>query len=164
MNRIQFFVLIGLSSLVIVLLGLNLYLSRKVSIQQLQASQLQQALTQGKDIQQKLTLLARRINADAQKTPPNQALKDILTRQQINIKNPDASANATDSSGAAAPAPAPNGAAPDSPAKKTEVDEAIDNALDSGLRTADLGGEATTEEAVKFAEIEGEILNRDSVR
>src|ERR1700733_14173499 len=105
MNRIQFFVLIGLSSLVIVLLGLNLYLSRKVSIQQLQASQLQQALTQGKDIQQKLTLLARRINADDQKTPPNQALKDILTRQQINIKNPDASANATDSSGAAAPAP-----------------------------------------------------------
>ncbi len=106
MNRIQFFVLIGLSSLVIVLLALNLYLSRKVSIQQVQASQLQQALTQGKDVQQKLTLLARRINADAQK--PNQALKDILTRQQINIKNPDGSATAPDSSAAPAPAPAPS--------------------------------------------------------
>jgi len=105
MNRIQFFVLIGLSSLVILFLALNLWLTRKVSFQQVEASQLQQALTQGSDIQQKLTALARRINADAQKTPPNQALRDVLTRQQINFKNPDGSTNAPDSSATPAPAP-----------------------------------------------------------
>jgi hypothetical protein len=66
---------------------------------------MQQPLTQGKDLQQKLTMLAQRINADAQKTPPNQALKDILTRQQINFKNPDGSTNAPDSSATPAPAP-----------------------------------------------------------
>jgi hypothetical protein len=106
MNRIQFYVLIGLSSLVILFLALNLWLSRKVSFQQAEATQLQQALTQGGDIQQKLTLLARRVNADAQKTPPNQVLKDILTRQQINFKNPDGSTNAPDASATPAPAPA----------------------------------------------------------
>jgi len=108
MNRIQFYVLIGLSSVLVVLLALNLWLTRKVTIQQVQASQLQQALTQGRDIQQKLTLLARRVNAEVQKTPSNQALKDILTREQINIKNPDTSASATDSSAAPASAPAPS--------------------------------------------------------
>ncbi len=41
---------------------------------------------------------------------------------------------------ATAAAPAPNGAAPDSPAKKTEVDEAIDNALEFLAATQDKDG------------------------
>lgn len=99
MNRIQFFVLIGLSSLLFLLLAAHLYLAHHVGVQQQQASALSQAFTQGRDVEQKLTLLARRINAEAQKTPPNPALKDILVHQQINFK-------ATDD--AAAPAPATN--------------------------------------------------------
>ena len=93
MNRIQFFVLIGLSSLLVVLLLGQLFLSHKVGYQQAQAAALQQALTEGQGIQQKLTLLARRINAEAQKTPPDDALKDVLSRQQISFKNPDGSTN-----------------------------------------------------------------------
>ena len=111
MNRIQFYILVGLSSMLVVLLGLNLLLVHKVTFQQGEVSSLQQAFTQGRDVQQKLTQLIQRINVEVQKTPPNQALKDILTREQINIKAPDAgaNANATDSSAAPAPAaPAPS--------------------------------------------------------
>jgi hypothetical protein len=93
MNRIQFFVLVGLSSLLVLLMVGHLYLARKVGIQQSTASALQQAFAQGKDIYQKLTLLARRINAEAQKSPPDQAMKDILTHEQITLKNPDTGTN-----------------------------------------------------------------------
>jgi len=108
MNRIQFFILIGLSSLLVLLMGTNLYLARKVAIQQATANALNQGLTQGKDIYQKLTLLARRINVELQKTPPNQTMKDILTREQITLKTPDSVTNGVDTPAApAAPATAP---------------------------------------------------------
>ena len=105
MNRIQFYILVGLSSMLVVFLALNLWLVHKVTFQQGEVSSLQQAFTQGRDVQQKLTQLIQRINVEVQKTPPNQALKDILTREQINIKAPDAGANANATDSSAAPAP-----------------------------------------------------------
>jgi hypothetical protein len=105
MNRIQFVVLVGLSSLLVLFMMAHLYLAHKVGYQQATASALQQGLSQGRDIYQKLNLLARRINNEAQKTPSDQALKDILTHQQITIKNPDASSSPSSSDTSAVPAP-----------------------------------------------------------
>jgi uncharacterized protein YpmS len=102
MNRIQFFVLTGLSSLLFLLLVGNILLSLKVSNQQIQTSQIQQALSQGQTISTNLRQLAIRLYTDAQKTG-DPGLKDLLTRQQISFK-----ANDTTGAGTGTPADASN--------------------------------------------------------
>ena len=89
MNRIQFFVLTGLSSLLLLLLIGNVLLSLKVSNEQTQTAQIQQALTQGQTIATNLRQLALRIYSDAGKTG-DQGLKDLLARQQITFKQNEA--------------------------------------------------------------------------
>ena len=93
MNRIQFFVLTGLSSLVLLLLVGNLFLARETGIAQGQLAAAQQNINQGQAFATNWKQLATRIAQDSQKTQ-DQGLKDILTRQQITINQ---NTNATDS-------------------------------------------------------------------
>ena len=93
MNRIQFFVLTGLSCLVLLLLVGNLFLLRQTGMAQSQLAADQQAITQGQAFATNWKQLATRIIQDSQKTQ-DQGLKDILTRQQITYT---AGTNATES-------------------------------------------------------------------
>ena len=99
MNRIQFFVLTGLSSLILVLLVGHVFLVRQTNFEQIRLAQAQQVINQGQTFQGNLKQLAVRISQDSQKTG-DQGLKDLLTRQQISYN----------------PAPeGPNGAEPSVP-------------------------------------------------
>jgi len=99
MNRIQFFVLTGLSSLVVVLLIGHIFLVRQTNFEQNRLAQAQQVINQGQAFQGNLKQLAVRIFQDSQKTG-DQGLKDLLVRQQISYN----------------PAPeGPNGAEPSVP-------------------------------------------------
>jgi hypothetical protein len=82
MNRIQFFVLIGLSSLVVLLLIGDIFLVRQTNFEQNRLAAAQQAISQGQTFQANLKQLAVRIFQDSQKTQ-DQGLKDLLARQQI---------------------------------------------------------------------------------
>jgi hypothetical protein len=89
MNRIQFFVLTGLSSLVLLLLIGHIFLVRQNNFEQNRLAAAQQAINQGQTFQNNLKQLAVRIYSDSQKTN-DQGLKDLLTRQQISYNpNPD---------------------------------------------------------------------------
>jgi len=88
MNRIQFFVLTGLSSLVVLLLIGHIFLVRQTNFEQNRLAQAQQVINQGQAFQGNLKQLAVRIFQDSQKTG-DQGLKDLLTRQQISY-NPSA--------------------------------------------------------------------------
>jgi hypothetical protein len=106
MNRIQFFILIGLSSIVVLLLLGHIYLVRKVGIDQAILNQAQQRVNQGQSYQSNLKQLAVRIYQDSQKTQ-DQGLKDLLARQQITYNPTPEGASAPDSSSSTATAPAP---------------------------------------------------------
>jgi hypothetical protein len=95
MNRIQFFVLTGLSSLVLLLLAGHLYLVHAVSNQQIILNQVQQTVTQAQSFQGNLKQLAVRIYQDSQKTQ-DAGLKDLMVRQQITF-TPSPSTNSTES-------------------------------------------------------------------
>jgi hypothetical protein len=82
MNRIQFFVLTGMSSLVVLLLIGHIFLTRQNNFEQNRLAAAQQAINQGQAFQANLKQLAVRIYQDSQKTQ-DQGLKDLLTRQQI---------------------------------------------------------------------------------
>ena len=82
MNRIQFFVLTGLSSLVVLLLIGHILLVRQTNFEQNRLAAAQQAINQGQAFQGSLKQLAVRIYQDSQKTQ-DQGLKDLLERQQI---------------------------------------------------------------------------------
>jgi len=82
MNRIQFFVLTGLSSLVVLLLIGHIFLTRATNFEQNRLAQAQQVINQGQAFQGNLKQLAVRIFQDSQKTG-DQGLKDLLARQQI---------------------------------------------------------------------------------
>jgi hypothetical protein len=83
MNRIQFFVLIGLSSLVVLLLIGDIFLVRQTNFEQNRLAAAQQAINQGQTFQGNLKQLAVRIFQDSQKNGGDQGLKDLLARQQI---------------------------------------------------------------------------------
>jgi hypothetical protein len=83
MNRIQFFVLIGLSSLVVLLLVGDIFLVRQTNFEQNRLAAAQQAINQGQTFQGNLKQLAVRIYQDSQKNGGDQGLKDLLARQQI---------------------------------------------------------------------------------
>jgi hypothetical protein len=103
MNRIQFFVLTGLSSLVLLLLLGHIYLVHTVSFDQGQLNAVQQRVTQAQSFQENLKQLAVRIYQDAQKTQ-DPGLKELLDRQQIKY-TPAASTNSADTSAPANPTP-----------------------------------------------------------
>jgi hypothetical protein len=104
MNRIQFFVLTGLSSLVVLLLIGQIFLARQAGYEQNRLQAAQQVITQGQAFQSNLKQLAVRIFQDSQKTQ-DQGLKDLLTRQQISY-TPNAETNSTENPMAPTPAPA----------------------------------------------------------
>jgi uncharacterized protein YpmS len=101
MNRIQFFLLVGLSSLIVLLLIGHILLVRQTNFEQNRPAMAQQALQQGQAFQNNLKQLATRIVQDSQKTQ-DQGLKDLLTRQQISF-----TANAENSNPPATPATPP---------------------------------------------------------
>jgi len=82
MNRIQFFVLTGLSSLVVLLLLGHILLVRETNYQQNQLVAAQQVINQGQAAANMLRQVAMKIVSDAQ-TKNDQGLKDLLQRQQI---------------------------------------------------------------------------------
>jgi hypothetical protein len=98
MNRIQFFILTGLSSLIFLLLIGHIFLVRQTNFQQNRAAAAQQIVNQGQIFQGNLKQLAVRIYQDSQKSG-DQGLKDLLARQQIsystNTEPPEAPAPAT---------------------------------------------------------------------
>lgn len=96
MNRIQFFVLTGMSSLVVLLLVGHIFLVRETNYEQNRLAQAQQAITQGQAFQNNLKQLAVRIFQDSQKSG-DQGLKDLLTRQQISYTPGPQGTNATES-------------------------------------------------------------------
>jgi hypothetical protein len=105
MNRIQFFVLTGLSSLVVLLLIGHIFLTRQTNFEQNRLAQAQQVINQGQAFQGNLKQLAVRIFQDSQKTG-DQGLKDLLARQQISY-NPNPEPNTPNEAPAPAPSPAP---------------------------------------------------------
>ncbi len=82
MNRIQFFVLTGLSSLVVLLLIVHIMLVRQTNFEQNRLAAAQQVINQGQGLKGNLQQLAVRIYQDSQKTQ-DPGLKELLTRQQI---------------------------------------------------------------------------------
>src|SRR5271170_1325046 len=106
MNRIQFFVLTGLSSLVVLLLAGNILLSRQVAIDQSKFAQAQQAVQQGQVFQGDLKQLAVRIFQDSQKTQDS-ALKDLLQRNQITYTPNSGENSGSSSNSGPSPIPAP---------------------------------------------------------
>jgi hypothetical protein len=106
MNRIQFFVLTGLSSLVVLLLIGQVLLARQVAYDQLLLNRAQQGVTQAQAFQGNLKEVAIRIYQDSQKLN-DQQLKDLLIRQQITYKpNPTPAEDTAPSTSAPAPTPA----------------------------------------------------------
>ena len=107
MNRIQFFVLTGLSSLVVLLLIGHIFLVRSTNFEQNRLAYAQQVINQGQTAQGNLKQLAIRIYQDSQRTN-DQGLKDLLTRQQISYKaNPPADEPGPSPTPGPSPSPAP---------------------------------------------------------
>jgi phage protein D len=102
MNRIQFWVLTGLSSLIVLFLVLQLIVVHYASNDQANLAAAQQRIQRGQASQQLLKQMALRIYTDSQKTQ-DPGLKDLMSRQQIQF-NPSTDASSTDS---ATPTPAP---------------------------------------------------------
>ncbi len=103
MNRIQFWSLNALSGLVVVLLLAQILLVRQSNFEQNRLALAQQAVTQGQAFSGNLKQLALRIVQVSQQTN-DQALKDLLARQQISFTpNADSGSGSAPSS---TPAPA----------------------------------------------------------
>ena len=105
MNRIQFFVLTGLSCLVVLLLIGHIFLVRQTNFEQNRLAQAQQVINQGQAFQGNLKQLAVRIYQDSQKSG-DQGLKDLLARQQITYNPAPEGPNGAEPSVPPAPAPA----------------------------------------------------------
>jgi hypothetical protein len=100
MNRIQFWVLIYLSSLIAILLILQIIFVRMTTYDQVRLVQRQQIVTEGEAYDLHVRQVAARIYQVSQQTQ-DQGLKDLLTRQQISI------APSADSTSSTEPAAAP---------------------------------------------------------
>ena len=101
MNRIQFWILTGLSGLIAALLVAHIFLVRQANFEQARVSAAQQFLSQGQASQEILKQLAVLIFKESQKSQ-DPGLKELLTRQNISYTPTADSTNATDS---AAPPP-----------------------------------------------------------
>jgi hypothetical protein len=102
MNRIQFFILVGLSSLILLLLVGHIFLTRQQNFEQNRLAQAQQVVNQGQVFQGDLKQLAIRIFQDSQKTN-DPGLKSILEKNQITYTPAPAGSD----NGAMTPAPNP---------------------------------------------------------
>jgi competence protein ComGC len=103
MNRIQFFVLTGVSSLVVLLLIGQIFLIHMTGYEQGQFNLAQQTVSQGQAAQTMMRQLAVRIFNDSEKMQ-DPALKDLLKRQDITY-TPGAATNGTESPAPPAPTP-----------------------------------------------------------
>jgi len=83
MNRIQFWISIGLSGLVALLLLLQVVLSRSAAKESQDVAQAQQFLNNAQAFSGNLQKLAMRIVQVSQANGGDQGLKDLLTRNQI---------------------------------------------------------------------------------
>ncbi len=107
MNRIQFFVLTGLSGLVTILLIAHIFLVRQTNFEQNRLAIASQALQQGQAFQQNLKSLAIRILQVSQQSG-DPGLKELLTRNQITYTpNPSSSESSSPESTSSAPASSP---------------------------------------------------------
>ncbi len=102
MNRIQFFVLTGLSSLLVLLLLGHIALAIQVGHGQANWAAAQQVVNQGNVAQTGLKQLAMRIIQDSQRTA-DPGLKDLLTRHQITY-NPSTNSTETPATPSSMPA------------------------------------------------------------
>jgi hypothetical protein len=93
MNRIQFFVLTGLSSLLVLLLIGHIFLVRQTNQEQASFTQAQQAIAQGQGSKGMMEQLAKLVYTQS-KTDPD--LVDLMRRNQI-VYNPPADTNSTSS-------------------------------------------------------------------
>jgi hypothetical protein len=100
MNRIQFFVLTGLSIVVTLLLLTHIGLAYEVNKVQAQVARDQQDLNLGSAAKTETNQIAARIWQDSQRTN-DPGLKDLLARQQITYQ-PPAGTNATETPAAPA--------------------------------------------------------------
>jgi hypothetical protein len=87
MNRIQFFVLTGLSSLLLILVGFHIALVLQVNKGQATIAAAQQAVNQGNVFGNDLQQLALAIGKESVRTG-DQGLKDLLARNQITYNPP----------------------------------------------------------------------------
>ncbi len=109
MNRIQFWILTGLSGVVLLLLVGHIFLVRQTNFEQNRLVAVQQAVNQGQAFQSNFKQLAVRIYQLSQQSQ-DPGLKELLVRQQIAISPGDStstSTNTTETPGAPAPTPAP---------------------------------------------------------
>jgi hypothetical protein len=95
MNRIQFFVLTGLSGLVTILLIAHIFLVRQTNYEQNRLALASQAVNQGQAFGTNLQKLAVRILQVSQKTA-DPGLQELLTRNQINY-TPNSESNSSES-------------------------------------------------------------------
>ena len=108
MNRIQFLVLVALSSLVVLFLGLQAVFTVFAQHMQIRVAYDQQAIQQGRACDQRWRQLIERIAEVSQKSQ-DQGLKDVLARQGITVRTAPPSASSEPSTTPApstAPAPA----------------------------------------------------------
>ena len=106
MNRIQFFILTGLSSLVVLLLIGDIFLTKQAGFEANLFNQDRQMITLGQASQTMMKQLALRIYQDSQKSQ-DPGLKELLVRQQISATPKAGSTNATE-----LPAPPTNPSTP----------------------------------------------------
>jgi hypothetical protein len=105
MNRVQFIIVTTLSGIVALCIFLQIIFVRLLGSDQSRLRDTEQALQAGQNDFTHLQQIATRVAQLAQQQN-DQALKDLLARQQIQIKaNPD-DANASAPAAPAAPAPA----------------------------------------------------------
>jgi hypothetical protein len=104
MNRIQFWVLVTLSSLVFLCLGLQAIFASFALRAQVRVAYAQQAIQQGRVCDQRWRQLIERIAEVSQKSQ-DQGLKDILSRQGVTVRQ--APAPSTPSAPPLSPTPAP---------------------------------------------------------
>src|ERR1700679_2547412 len=97
MNRIQFFVITGLASLLLLLLIGNVALTYSVSSAQSNAVREQQTIQEAGTFRGYLQELAGRIWQDSQRTA-DPGLKDLLARQQITYTPPTTNSTETPAS------------------------------------------------------------------
>jgi len=102
MNRIQFFVLTGLSSLVVLLVIGQIFLLRQANYQQSLFNQAQQTVTIGQSAQAMVKQLAIRIFNDSQNLK-DPGLQELLKRQQIKWSPGADGTNATETPAPPAP-------------------------------------------------------------
>lgn len=100
MNRLQFFILTGLASVLFLLLVAHIALVITVNHAQIDWAKAQQDVQQGQIFQNDLRQLAIRVYSDSQRTA-DPGLKDLLAREQITYT--PSSTNATETPAAPTP-------------------------------------------------------------